>query len=204
MDETSDRWEGRTASIGLRSRRAMYWMDKGRVYRLTKGEQECGAASCPKCKGQMTKEPFTRKEKLWACPECGFKVPTGSTVTERPKIEIEIEPDGKVEVEVEYEGPEEKEASASGRGRHAAAEGVPNDLNRMKISEIASLVDSDWKRVNYAAKPYLEAMFSLDDVDDRYGLDPGRSIVAYFLSNSNTWRGDVAKAVKVELKKRIR
>jgi ssDNA-binding Zn-finger/Zn-ribbon topoisomerase 1 len=194
--EDAGEWNGRSveASMGMRSRRAMYWMDKGRVYRLTKGEQECGAAKCPKCKGQMTKERFTKKEKLWACPECGFKVPTGSMVTERPKVEVEVEPDGKIEIEIE----------ASRRGRHAAAEGVPNDLNRMKINEIASLVDSDWKRVNYGAKPYLDAMFSLGDVDEMYGLDTGRSIVAYFLSNANTWRGDVAKAVKIELKKRIR
>jgi hypothetical protein len=37
-----------------------------------------------------------------------------------------------------------------------------------------------------------------------YGLDTGYSIVAYFLSNANTWKGDVARAVKKELKKRIR
>jgi len=210
--EDAGEWEGRSveASMGMRSRRAMYWMDKGRVYRLTKGEQECGAAKCPKCKGQMNKEPFTKKEKLWNCPDCGFKVPTSATMTQRPKIEIEIDPDGSVEVEIEPVEAEkenkqvEKEASTSRRGRHAAAEGVPDDLNRMKILEIAAIVDKDWKRVNYGAKPYLEAMFSLGDVNDMYGLDTGRSIVAYFLANANTWRGDVAKAVKVELKKRIR
>jgi ssDNA-binding Zn-finger/Zn-ribbon topoisomerase 1 len=201
--EDAGEWASRSveASVGMRSRRAMYWMDKGRVYRLTKGEQECGAANCPKCKSQMNKEPFTKKEKLWNCPECGFKVPTSATMTQRPKIEIEIDPDGSVEVEVE---PVEKEMEASRRGRHAAAEGVPTDLNRMKINELAALVDTDWKRVNFGAKPYLDAMFSLGDVDDMYGLDTGRSIVAYFLANANTWRGDMAKAVKAELKKRIR
>ena len=32
--------------------------------------------------------------------------------------------------------------------------------------------------------------------------DSGRSIVRYFLGNAGTWRGDVAKAIKAELKRR--
>ncbi len=77
---------------------AMYWCGPDRTYRLTKQEQEAGSAICPKCKGQMEKEPFTRQEKMFRCPGCGFKVPTGKITTK--KIEIEIEPDGEVEVEV--------------------------------------------------------------------------------------------------------
>lgn len=75
----------------------------------------------------------------------------------------------------------------------------------MTISEIARVIAKDWgNKVNYAAKPYLEAMFSLEKVDDMYFQDTGRSIVAYFLCNASTWRGDVAKAIKAELKKRIK
>ena len=80
---------------------AMYWCGRGRNYRLTKGEQDQGLAVCPKCKAQMEKEKFTRSEKLYRCPGCGFKVPTGSVTTQ--KIEIEIESDGAVEVEVTNE-----------------------------------------------------------------------------------------------------
>ena len=32
--------------------------------------------------------------------------------------------------------------------------------------------------------------------------DSGRSIVRYFLGNAGAWRGDVAKAIKAELKRR--
>lgn len=64
---------------------------------------------------------------------------------------------------------------------------------------IASDIRRDWKKVNYAAKPYLDAMGSLENIHSVYGYDPGKSIVRYFLSNASTWRGDVAKSIKSEL-----
>ena len=57
-----------------------------------------------------------------------------------------------------------------------------------------------WPKVNYAAKPYLEAMADLTSIDDKYGYDNARSIVLYFLSNASSFRGDEAKALKLELK----
>lgn len=67
------------------------------------------------------------------------------------------------------------------------------------ISEIAAEISKDWKPVNYAAKPYLDAMYSLNGINDNYIFDSGRSIVAYFLSNASTWRGETAKRIKKEL-----
>jgi len=72
------------------------------------------------------------------------------------------------------------------------------------LYEIAAEIQSDWKNVNYGAKPYLEAMHALTQVSDMYGADRGRSIVAYFLANAQTWRGEVAKRVKTELNKMIK
>ena len=68
------------------------------------------------------------------------------------------------------------------------------------ISTIARDIRRDWKNVNYAARPYLDAMFSLDTMEDKYGYDSAHSIIAYFLGNAGTWRGPVAKAIKAELK----
>jgi len=65
---------------------------------------------------------------------------------------------------------------------------------------IAREIRRDWGNVNYAAKPYLEAMSSLDSIDDNYGYDSGRSVVAYFLSNASSWKGPKAKEIKLELK----
>ncbi len=78
------------------------------------------------------------------------------------------------------------------------------DYSKMSIREIARAVAREWKKVNYAAKPYLSAMMSMEKITDNYGADSGTSIVAYFLSNASSFRGPVAKAIKVELKKRLK
>lgn len=65
----------------------------------------------------------------------------------------------------------------------------------------AGTIKRDWGTVDYAAKPYLDAMYSLDQITDNYGADSARTIVAYFLSNASTWRGQTAREVKKELKK---
>jgi hypothetical protein len=65
---------------------------------------------------------------------------------------------------------------------------------------IARDIYQAWPKVNYAAKPYLEAMRDLSSINDRYGYDDARSIVLYFLSNASSFRGDKAKLLKLELK----
>ena len=78
------------------------------------------------------------------------------------------------------------------------------NLEDKSLSEISAIIRADWKKVNYAAKPYLEAMQSLHGVKSSFGYDTGKSIVLDFLSNASSWRGDVAKAVKLELKNRTK
>jgi hypothetical protein len=68
------------------------------------------------------------------------------------------------------------------------------------IALIARDIRQDWQNVNYAAKPYLEAMQSLTSITDNYGADTAQSVVLYFLCNANTWRGQVARSIKAELK----
>jgi hypothetical protein len=67
------------------------------------------------------------------------------------------------------------------------------------ISQIAKEIDADWKKVHPAAQPYLNAMSALETVNDNYGDDSARSVIAYFLGNATSWRGDKAKAIKKEL-----
>lgn len=65
---------------------------------------------------------------------------------------------------------------------------------------IAHEIRKDWgAKINYAAKPYLEAMECLVDMSSMYGADNARSCIAYFLCNATTWRGEVARRVKKEL-----
>jgi len=68
------------------------------------------------------------------------------------------------------------------------------------IYEIALEITRDWKKPYFGAVPYLDAMRSLTSVTDNYYDDSAESVVLYFLSNANTWRGETAKRVKAELK----
>ena len=68
------------------------------------------------------------------------------------------------------------------------------------IWEIAEEIREDWTKPYFGAVPYLNAMSDLRWITDNYGLDSGRTIVLYFLSNANTWRGDKARKIKLELK----
>jgi len=78
----------------------------------------------------------------------------------------------------------------------------------MALNEIASVIYDDHrsqgKPIYFGAKPYLEAMTTLRDISENYGLDSGSYIVAYLLGNLQTWRGEVAKAEKKELKRRLK
>jgi hypothetical protein len=68
------------------------------------------------------------------------------------------------------------------------------------LSQIASEVRKDWQNVNFAAKPYLDAMAQLSTINDNFYFDSGKSVVLYFLSNASSWRGEKAKEIKAELK----
>jgi hypothetical protein len=72
------------------------------------------------------------------------------------------------------------------------------------INVIANDIRKEWKKVHYAAKPYLDAMHQITDAKSRYGYDSGMWIVMYFLSNSSTFRGQRAKELKAELKQHIK
>ena len=67
------------------------------------------------------------------------------------------------------------------------------------LSDIAREIQKDWKNVYFGAVPYLRAMAQLDKITDMYGMDDAKSVVAYFLGNAGTWRGPVAKQIKLEL-----
>ena len=70
------------------------------------------------------------------------------------------------------------------------------DLKTKTIAQLASIIARDWKKVNYAAAPYLDAMYSLESVNDSYMYDSGKGIVLRFLCNAGTWRGETARAVR--------
>tara|TARA_R110000868_G_scaffold11746_1_gene57183 strand:- start:650 stop:883 length:234 start_codon:yes stop_codon:yes gene_type:complete len=68
------------------------------------------------------------------------------------------------------------------------------------ISVIARDISLAWPKPFYGAVPYLGAMRSLETCADTYWEDSGLSIVAYFLSNASSFKGEAARTLKAELK----
>lgn len=72
------------------------------------------------------------------------------------------------------------------------------------LNEIAREIRKDWQNMSYCARPYVDAMETLTSINDNYFFDSGYSIVAYFLANAGTWRGETARRIKAELKELIK
>jgi hypothetical protein len=72
------------------------------------------------------------------------------------------------------------------------------------LNEIAREIRKEWKKVNFGAVPYLEAMGTLTSVKENYHFDSGESIVIYFLANAAGFRGEAARRIKAELKSALR
>lgn len=68
------------------------------------------------------------------------------------------------------------------------------------LKEIAKEIRSTWKNIYFGAVPYVEAMETLNSINDDYFFDSGREIVVRFLANASTWRGNDARRIKAELK----
>lgn len=73
-------------------------------------------------------------------------------------------------------------------------------MEQRPLYVIAAEIRKDWKNVYFGAVPYLDAMEALTSIKDAYYYDSGESVVLYFLSNATTWRGEVARRIKAELK----
>lgn len=72
------------------------------------------------------------------------------------------------------------------------------------VYEIAEEIRQDWYPMNFAAIPYCEAMLTIEKIDDHYYADTAKSVVSYFLTNAQSWRGPVARRIKLELKEMLR
>jgi hypothetical protein len=76
---------------------------------------------------------------------------------------------------------------------------------KRSLAVIAREIRQNWKKsvsgtdLYFGAEPYLQAMSRLDEITDNYGCDSARSIVAYFLANAQTWKGEKAREIKKEL-----
>jgi hypothetical protein len=77
-----------------------------------------------------------------------------------------------------------------------------------ELHQIGREINDDWrligKGVSPYARPYLDALLTLESINDNYYLDSADSVVRYFLANASTYRGEKAKALKAELKSMLK
>ena len=67
------------------------------------------------------------------------------------------------------------------------------------LNHVAQEIRKCWESPYFGAVPYLEAMLTMNHIMENYGCDSAESIVAYFLGNAQTWRGEDARRIKKEL-----
>jgi hypothetical protein len=76
-------------------------------------------------------------------------------------------------------------------------------MNR-SISSIARDIKRVWVKPYFGAKPYLDAMLSLNTINDTYIYDDAKTVIMYFLANASTFRGNDARVLKAELKELLK
>jgi len=68
------------------------------------------------------------------------------------------------------------------------------------LSSIAAEIIADWTAYRDHAQPYIDALSKLHRATDRWRLGTGSNAIQGFLINAQTWRGEVARRVKAELR----
>lgn len=76
--------------------------------------------------------------------------------------------------------------------------------NLRPISEIAQDISKAWDKIYFGAVPYLNTLFYLNSINDKYGCDNADTIILYFLSNAAKFRGPAAKTLKAELREHLK
>lgn len=71
------------------------------------------------------------------------------------------------------------------------------------IGQIAVIIAQDWKKIYFGAVPYLQAMKSLNSIQDSYYDESAKTVVTYFLANARTYRGEKARQIKAKLNQMI-
>lgn len=80
------------------------------------------------------------------------------------------------------------------------------EKTKRTFAEIAKEIRATWKNIYFGAKPYLNAMATIDSTDKNatYIMESAETIVRYFIANATYWRGADARRIKAELKEMIK
>jgi hypothetical protein len=76
---------------------------------------------------------------------------------------------------------------------------METNKDMLTINELGMLIKREWSKPYFGATPYIDAMIGYNQAY----CESEREIVLYFLSNASTFRGEVAKEIKLALKKKF-
>ena len=79
------------------------------------------------------------------------------------------------------------------------------DLTTLDLQDLVAIVYADWGNVNPYAASYLNALDVNDchELDDPVGNETAEIQIGYLMANAAAWRGETARAVKAELRRRL-
>jgi hypothetical protein len=81
------------------------------------------------------------------------------------------------------------------------------DVKGYDIPRLAGMARRDWsggkQSIPSEANRFLQNMYKVKNLGQRFGNMNGRQIVVAFLVNAKAWRGDIARAVKKELRRQV-
>lgn len=76
---------------------------------------------------------------------------------------------------------------------------IPDNIN-----EIAKIIETHWHGVSSHARPYLNAMYYLNTMHDKFLSTSAHTIVSGFLGTAKSWTGPMATPVKEKLNQLLR
>lgn len=81
-----------------------------------------------------------------------------------------------------------------------------DDLRELDLQGLIAIVYEDWPAMGVTPRTYLDALDRWDcrTLADAVGNEDAETQVRYFLSFAGPWRGAVARAVKAELRRRLK
>tara|TARA_R110000796_G_scaffold214892_1_gene330889 strand:+ start:486 stop:734 length:249 start_codon:yes stop_codon:yes gene_type:complete len=71
------------------------------------------------------------------------------------------------------------------------------------LNTVAEDIRQSWKNISFNAAPYVDALESMNRIEDIYLVGNGVSVVEGFLANASSFRGADAKRIKAELEAMI-
>ena len=76
-------------------------------------------------------------------------------------------------------------------------------MNR-SLRAIAEEIKADWHTIHPVAKPFVDALATLESIDDMFHRDRAIAVVARLRGACGTWRGATARRIKLELDEMLR